>query len=118
MIDRMRRDEFDEQVRLALDEIPDGIRAAMDNVVVLVEEENDEDPDLYGFYVGTPLPDRSDLGYAGATPDAVLIYRRPLTEDFADDLDELRHEIRTTVLHELAHHFGIDEDELDRLGYG
>jgi predicted Zn-dependent protease with MMP-like domain len=112
------RAAFEEQVRLALDSLPDALGRAMQNVAVLVEEESDEDPDLYGFYVGTPLPERTGEGYAGSLPDAILVYRRPLVEDFGDDPQQLRHEIRVTVLHELAHHFGLDEDELDRLGYG
>jgi predicted Zn-dependent protease with MMP-like domain len=112
------RREFEEQVRLALDSLPAHIQRAMDNVAVLVEEEDSEDPELYGLYVGTPLPERTLEGYAGAAPDAILVYRRPLLEDFGRDAGRLREEIRITVLHELAHHFGLDEDELDRLGYG
>jgi predicted Zn-dependent protease with MMP-like domain len=112
------RAEFEEHVRLALDSLPDALQRAMQNVAVLVEEEDQDDPNLYGFYIGTPLPERTGEGYAGSLPDAVLVYRRPLVEDFGDDVQTLRHEIRVTVLHELAHHFGLDEDELDRLGYG
>ena len=110
--------DFDEQVRLALDELPDGLRAALDNVAVLVEDENGEEPDLYGLYTGTPLPERTSLGYAGSVPDTVVIYRRPLLSDFGGDARRLRHEIRLTVLHELGHAFGLDEDEIADLGYG
>jgi predicted Zn-dependent protease with MMP-like domain len=112
------RREFEEQVRLALDALPDELQRRMENVAVLVEEEDADDPYLYGFYIGTPLPERTLEGYAGVAPDAILIYRRPLAEDFGDDPARLREEIRITVLHELAHHFGFDEGDLDELGYG
>ena len=110
--------DFEQQVRLALDELPEPIRAALDNIAVFVEEENRDDPLLYGLYTGTPLPERTALGYAGSLPDAVAIYRRPLLADFGDDPPRLRAEIRATVLHELGHHFGLDEGEIDELGYG
>ncbi len=110
--------DFEEQVRLALDELPARIRAALDNVAVLVAEEDAEDPELYGLYTGTPLPERTSLGYAGSLPDAITVYRRPLEADFGHDPALLRREIRATVLHELGHHFGLDEHQLDELGYG
>jgi predicted Zn-dependent protease with MMP-like domain len=109
---------FDEQVRLALDELPAHVRAALDNVAVLVEEEDGEDPELYGLYTGTPLTERTELGYAGSLPDTIVVYRRPLVADFGAEPAQLRREIRATVLHELGHHFGLDEDEIDELGYG
>jgi predicted Zn-dependent protease with MMP-like domain len=88
----------------------------MSNVEVVVEEENAEDPDLFGLYLGVPLVDR-DSSYAGALPDKIAIYRRPLEEEFGEDPDVLEEEIRITVLHEVAHHFGIDEDRLEELGW-
>ncbi len=88
----------------------------MSNVEVVVEDENPEDPDLFGLYLGVPLVDR-DSSYAGSLPDKIAIYRRPLEEEFGEDPDVLEDEIRITVLHEVAHHFGIDEDRLEELGW-
>ncbi len=88
----------------------------MSNVEVVVEEENAEDPDLFGLYLGVPLVDR-DSSYAGALPDKIAIYRVPLEDEFGDDAEALEEEIRITVLHEIAHHFGIDEDRLAELGW-
>ena len=106
---------FDEHVRAALDSLPPQIARALDNVAVVVEDENPADPDLFGLYHGIPLPERGDR-YAGALPDRISIYRLPLEESFPDPR-ELEEEIRITVLHELAHYFGIDEDRLAELGY-
>jgi predicted Zn-dependent protease with MMP-like domain len=105
---------FDDHVRAALDELPPHIAAALENVAVVVEEENPDDPDLLGLYHGFPLPERCDM--AGALPDKISIYRLPLEESFPDP-DELRDEIRVTVLHELAHYFGLDEARIADLGY-
>ena len=105
---------FDDHVRAALDELPPHIASALKNVAVVVEEENPEDPDLLGLYHGVPLPERGDM--AGMLPDKIAIYRIPLEESFSDP-DELREEIRITVLHELAHYFGLDEDAIAALGY-
>ena len=88
----------------------------MENVEVVVEEENADDPDLYGLYLGTPLVER-DSGYAGSLPDVIAIYRKPLEEEFGHDPETLVDEIRITVLHEVGHHFGLDEDRLDELGW-
>jgi predicted Zn-dependent protease with MMP-like domain len=97
---------FQAHVRRALDSLPRKIAGALENVAVVVEEENPDDPDLFGlFEVDEFLPAR------------IAIYRRPLEEDFGDDPERLEKEIRVTVLHELAHYFGIDEDRLDELGY-
>jgi predicted Zn-dependent protease with MMP-like domain len=105
---------FDDHVRAALDELPPHLAAALTNVAVVVEDENAEDPDLLGLYHGVPLPERGDM--AGLPPDTISIYRIPLEESFADPA-ELREEIRITVLHELAHYFGLGEDRLAELGY-
>jgi predicted Zn-dependent protease with MMP-like domain len=106
---------FEEQVRAALDSLPPKLAAALDNVAVVVQDQHPEDPDLFGLYEGTPLPERG-TGTAGRLPDRIAIYRRPLEESF-DDPGELEEEIRITVLHELAHYFGLDEDRLEELGY-
>jgi predicted Zn-dependent protease with MMP-like domain len=108
--------DFDAHVRRAVDSLPDELRRAMSNVEVVVEEENAEDPDLFGLYLGIPLVER-DSAYAGVLPDKIAIYRRPLEEEFGDDPELLEDEIRITVLHEIAHHFGIDEDRLEELGW-
>ncbi len=105
---------FEETVRRALDSLPPHLARALENVAVVVEEENLDEPDLYGLYEGVPLPERGDM--AGSLPDRIAIYRRPLEEDF-EDPRELEQEIRVTVLHELAHYFGLDEDRISELGY-
>lgn len=105
---------FEDHVRAALDELPPTLASALENVAVVIEDENPEDPDLLGLYHGVPLTERGDM--AGMPPDTISIYRLPLEDSFPDP-DELRDEIRITVLHELAHYFGIDEDRLAELGY-
>ena len=105
---------FDDVVRSALDALPPEIAAGLRNVAVVVEDENPEDPDLYGLFEGVPLteggPDAGDL------PSRIAIYQQPLQADFQDE-HELREEIRITVLHELGHYFGLDEERLGELGY-
>ena len=96
---------FDEHVRRALDALPEDIAEGLRNVAVVVEDENTDEPDLYGLF------DRQEY-----LPAKVTIYRRPLESDFPEP-EELEHEIRVTVLHELAHYFGIDEERLAELGY-
>ena len=105
---------FEDHVRAALDELPPHIADALENIAVVVEDENPEDPDLLGLYHGVPLPERGDM--AGSLPDKISIYRVPLEESFPDP-DELQEEILITVLHELAHYFGLDEDRIAALGY-
>ena len=107
---------FEEHVERAVDSLPPELRKAMSNVEIVVEEENAEDPDLYGLYLGIPLTER-DMGYTGVLPDMIAIYRLPLVEEFGDDPEVLEDEIRITVLHEIAHHFGVDEDRLTELGW-
>ena len=105
---------FEDNVKAALDELPPDLAAALTNIAVVVEDENPDDPDLLGLYYGVPLPERGDM--AGLAPDTISIYRIPLEESFPDPA-ELRREIRITVLHELAHYFGLDENRLAELGY-
>jgi predicted Zn-dependent protease with MMP-like domain len=107
---------FEEHVRAALDSLPPKLADALENVAVVIRDEHPDDPDLFGLYEGTPLPERSGEA-VGRLPDQITIYRLPLEGSFADP-DELEEEIRITVLHELAHYFGIDEDRLEQLGYG
>lgn len=105
---------FEEIVAAALEELPQELADALVNVAVVVEDEHPEDPDLFGLYQGVPLPERGDM--AGQLPDTISIYRVPLEESFPDP-DELREEIRITVLHELGHYFGLDEERIAELGY-
>ena len=112
----MSRERFEELVAAALDDVPEELAALVDNVVVLVEDEPPaDDPDLLGFYDGTPLTER-DTRYAGVVPDRIMIYRNP-TLRMCEDEDEVIDEVRITVVHEIAHHFGIDDDRLHELGY-
>jgi len=106
---------FDDHVARAVASLPPELRAALQNIEISVEEEHPDDPDIFGLYEGVPLPERGD--WAGALPDRIRIFRLPLVESFPDPA-ELEEEIRVTVLHELAHYFGIDEDRLNELGYG
>jgi predicted Zn-dependent protease with MMP-like domain len=98
--------QFEEHVRRALDELPPDLAQRLENVAVVVEDEHPGEPDLFGLFEEAPY-----------LPAKVTIYRRPLVEEFGEDPAELEHEIRVTVLHELAHYFGIDEDRLEELGY-
>jgi predicted Zn-dependent protease with MMP-like domain len=96
---------FDDHVRAALDRLPKHLAGALKNVAVVVEEQDPDDPDLYGLWQSHEF-----------LPDKITIFRRPLVRAFPEP-DELEEEIRITVLHELAHYFGIDEERLDELGY-
>ena len=105
---------FEARVERVLAGLPPELKTAIRNLEISVEDEHPDDPDLFGLYEGVPLPERGD--WAGALPDRIRIFRLPLVESFPDPA-ELEEEIRITVLHELAHYFGLDEDRLDELGY-
>jgi predicted Zn-dependent protease with MMP-like domain len=109
-------ERFADLVGEALDELPAELLRAMDNVVVLVEPRHPEDPELLGLYEGVALTDRTS-DYGGVLPDRITLYRDALV-DACEDEDELRDEVAITVVHEIAHHFGIDEQTLHRLGWG
>ncbi|HUF42352.1 MAG TPA: metallopeptidase family protein [Verrucomicrobiae bacterium] len=122
----MDHDRIRKEVARILDRLPRHFREQLRNVEFVVEERpSDEllreeglDPTcdtLYGIYQGVPLPERSSLDPPWL-PDKITIFAEPLQEDFPDP-DELREEIRLTVLHEIAHYFGMDEDEIEDLGY-
>jgi len=96
---------FDDHVRRALDSLPPELARGLENVAVVVEDENPDDPDLFGLFQEDPY-----------LPAKISIYRLPLEDSFPDPR-ELEDEIRITVLHELAHYFGIDEERLEELGY-
>ncbi|MCX7885768.1 MAG: metallopeptidase family protein [Verrucomicrobiae bacterium] len=116
--------EFEKLVEEGLQLIPTEIRRLMENVQIVIRDRPSRTllkelglpphETIYGLYEGTPLTERG-TDYA-ALPDRIIIYRRPLTDDF-DDPDELRHEVARTVVHEVAHHFGIGEDRLAELGW-
>lgn len=108
-------ERFGRLVDDALDAIPDELAAHFDNVAVVVEDANPDDPDLLGLYEGVPITERDS--YGGVLPDRIAIYRLPLCA-LARDEDELVEEIAVTVVHELAHHMGIDDDELHAMGWG
>jgi predicted Zn-dependent protease with MMP-like domain len=122
----MTREEFEELVAEALDRIPPELMRLMDNVAVFVEDEpnpasakesgEEFDPDLLGLYEGTPLTDRGEW-YAGVLPDRITIYRGP-TLRMCETREEVVAETEITVVHEIAHHFGIDDERLHELGYG
>ncbi len=107
-------EQFTELVADALDQVPDGLAALVDNVVVVVEDEHPTE-DLLGLYDGVPLTERDDYGGL-VMPDRITIYRLPICE-MCRTVDEVVDEVLVTVVHELAHHFGLDDDELHRLGW-
>ncbi len=113
----MTREEFEELVAEALDRIPPELTRLMDNVAVFVEDEPpSDDPDLLGLYEGTPLTERGEW-YAGVLPDRITVYRGP-TLRMCDSREDVVAETEVTVVHEIAHHFGIDDERLHALGYG
>ena len=121
----MTRKAFEALVREAIDRIPAQFQAAMKNVAIVIEDRPgseaeewiDDDPEevLYGFYQGVPLPERT-ADDSGMMPDVIYLYRKPLEEDFPDR-EELIREIEITLVHEIAHYFGFDEEILERYGY-
>lgn len=108
--------EFEDLVAEALEAVPGELARLVDNVVFVVEDDGPpDDPDLLGLYEGFALTDR-DYRYAGALPDRITIYRNP-TLRICDTLEHVIEEVTITVVHEIAHHFGIDDDRLHELGY-
>ena len=112
---RMDPQRFDELVSDALDLIPPQLAAVMDNVVVLVADRDPDDDDLLGLYEGVALTER-DSHYAGSLPDTITIYRDALL-DLCDCDEQVVEEVKITVMHEIAHHFAIDDDRLHELGW-
>lgn len=113
---QLSRSEFEHLVAEALDTIPPELTAAMDNVVVLVEDRHPDEPGLLGLYEGVALTERGS-DYAGALPDRITIFQDAI-EDICASPDEVVDEVAITVVHEVAHHFGIDEARLHELGWG
>ena len=107
--------EFEELVVEAMDGLPPEMARHFRNVAVVVEDENAENPNLLGLYHGVPLTRRTH--YSGVLPDRISVYRVPLCL-MAEDMDDLVHEIRVTVVHEFGHHMGLPEQRLHELGWG
>jgi predicted Zn-dependent protease with MMP-like domain len=112
---RMSPQRFDELVSAALDLIPPKLASAIDNVVIRVEARNEDDPHLLGLYEGIALTER-DSTYAGSLPDMITIYRGALLDVCDTEADVIK-EVAITVIHEIGHHFGIDDDRLHELGW-
>ncbi|MEU6404005.1 metallopeptidase family protein [Streptomyces sp. NPDC046985] len=113
----MTRDRFEELVSEALDRIPPELTRVMDNVAVFVEDEpSADDPELLGLYEGTPLTERGEW-YAGVLPDRITVYMGP-TLRACETAEDVVDEVAVTVVHEVAHHFGIAEERLHELGWG
>ena len=108
------KDEFERLVVQGLDALPDQMVEGLDNVIFVVEDRPESD-DILGLYDGVALTERGDYGY-GELPDRIVIYREPLLEH-CESLDELVQEIHVTLVHEIAHYFGIDDDRLHDLGW-
>jgi len=114
----LSEEEFREAVADALDQIPDELARLMTNVAVLIEDEPPPDePELLGIYEGTPLTEREGWWDAGSLPDRITIFKGPL-ERMSVDRDDLLDEVAVTVVHEIAHHFGVDDARLHELGWG
>lgn len=114
----MSRQEFEEAVSDALDQIPPRLTDLIDNVVIFVEDEPpSETPDLLGVYNGIPLTERDSSWGFGNLPDTITIYRNP-TLRMCHSSEQVVEEVKVTVIHEIAHYFGISEERLHELGWG
>lgn len=127
-MDAVDDDVFDHAVRAGLARVPEQLMSLADNVAIFVEDEPDaehadpylsdeENAELLGIYLGTPLTERDGWWAAGSLPDRIVLFRGPLTR-MCQDVEELREEVAITVVHEIAHHFGIDDERLHALGWG
>jgi predicted Zn-dependent protease with MMP-like domain len=106
-------DAFEALVAEALGTIPDELRAAMENVAIIIDDESPPGP-LYGLYEGIPLTSRG--GYVGANPDRITLFLATICQS-ADTTEELARRVRVTLLHEVGHHFGIGDARLRELGW-
>jgi predicted Zn-dependent protease with MMP-like domain len=115
-------ERFEALVTAALDSIPDEFADEMENVAIIIDDWPTAEQlagrrgTLLGLYEGVELPDRSPLAYSGVMPDRITIFRGPLC-DLARDEDDLAHQVRVTVLHEVGHYFGLDDERLHELGW-
>lgn len=112
---KMSREQFEEAVADALDAVPGELLDMLDNVVFLVEDEPESGEELLGLYEGVPRTERTwgDLGL----PDRITVFQGP-TLRMCTSVEQVRHEVTVTVVHEIAHHFGIDDERLHALGWG
>jgi predicted Zn-dependent protease with MMP-like domain len=116
-VDNLTADEFEQLVIDELDDLPDEMVDGLDNIVFVTEDRpEDGSLDLLGLYDGVALTERGQYGF-GELPDRIILYREPLLA-VSDDLEELKDQIHITLVHEIAHFYGIDDDELHRLGWG
>jgi predicted Zn-dependent protease with MMP-like domain len=106
---------FEEIVAQAVDGLPGWVRERLENVDVLIEDDPPPGPPLLGLYEGVPLTDRG-MGYTWALPDRITLFRRPIERQAGGDEDAVRRVVADTVVHEVAHHFGITDERLDELG--
>lgn len=114
---QLNPEEFERLVVDELDLLPDDMVEGLVNVVFVVEDRPESgDLDTLGLYDGVALTDRGQYGF-GEMPDRIVIYREPLLE-LCDDLDDLHDEVHVTLVHEIAHFYGIDDDRLHELGWG
>jgi predicted Zn-dependent protease with MMP-like domain len=113
---RRSAQRFEALVADALDELPSWVQEAMDNVAVVVEDRPpDDEPELLGLYEGIARTERFD--YTGALPDRITLYRSSIETEAGDDDEELRAVVAETIVHEVAHHFGISDERLEALGW-
>ena len=108
--------EFEHAVGDALDGVPEEFMEMMSNVAVIVEDEPPDDRNLLGLYVGVPLTERDEWWGAGSLPDRITIFRNPILR-ICSSREEVVEQVEITVVHEIAHHFGIDDDRLHDLGW-
>ena len=119
----MSETDFEAAVSDALDQIPPELAKTMNNVAIFIEDDYvpqpGEDPDtvLLGLYEGVPLTERDSWWDAGSLPDRITIYRQPILE-ICESREDVIEEVKITVVHEIAHHFGISDDRLHELGWG
>jgi predicted Zn-dependent protease with MMP-like domain len=112
----MRERRFEELAAAAVASLPAWVHERLENVEVIVEDDPPEDdPDLLGLYEGVPLTERG-LDYFGVLPDRVILFRSTIEAEAGDDPEDLKRVIRDTVVHEVAHFFGISDDRLHELG--
>lgn len=109
-------EQFEEIVGHAIDDVPDELIALIDNCVILIEDDSPPGEEvMLGLYDGVPLTERGN-DYGGVGPDRIFIFRRP-TLSICSTIEEVMEEVQITVVHEIAHHFGIDDHRLHELGY-
>ena len=111
----MSADAFEQLVTDELDQLPDEMVDGLDNVVFVVEDEPEDGSDLFGYYDGVAATERGQYGF-GELPDRIVVFRKQHLEE-CDTVEELRDEVHTTLVHEIGHFYGIDDDRLHELGW-